>query len=125
MWALWRWLSGKPQRHALLVTGTPAGKLPTSPPNAPPEALGLERIESRSHPGRYYYRNQMPPPLLEYPCVKGDGLFTYHVFGASHYQQKLEEIAGGRREAAIYFRVNAVLSSEPDNLTIRMRSKYR
>src|SRR6185437_12901080 len=53
--------------------------------------------------------------LLDYPYIKGDGLFTYHVFGASHYQQQLERIAGGRREAAVYFRVNAVLSSEPDN----------
>jgi hypothetical protein len=88
-----------------------AGKLPS----APPEGLGLERIESRSHPGRYYYRNSIPPPLPNYPCIKGDGLFTYHVVGTSHYQQQLGRIAGGRREAAVYFRVNAVLSSEPDN----------
>ncbi len=117
MWGLWRWLSAKRPRHADTPPMTPsrAGMPTTDPPNVSPEALGLQRIESHSHPGRYYYRNPMPPPLPDYPCIKGDGLFTYHVFGASHYQQQLERITGGRREAAVYFRVNAVLSSEPDN----------
>ncbi|MGH6799684.1 MAG: hypothetical protein ACREDI_15035, partial [Roseiarcus sp.] len=51
----------------------------------------------------------------DYPCIRGDALFTYHVIGTSHYQEQLERIAGGRREVAVYFRVNAVLSSESDN----------
>ena len=115
MWAIWRWLSAREPRPASPVTSPSKGTLTTNTPHMPPEALGLRRIESRSHPGSYYYRNSIPPPLPDYPCIKGDALFTYHVFGASHYQQQLERIAGGRREAAVYLRVNAVLSSEPDN----------
>jgi hypothetical protein len=119
MWALLRWLSAKPPRlthaDAPATTASRAGTLTTDPPNVPPEDLGLQRIESRGHPDRYYYRNPIPPPLPDYPCIKGDGLFTYHIFGASLYQQQLERIAGGRREVAVYFRVNAVLSSEPEN----------
>lgn len=57
----------------------------------------------------------MPPPLPGYPRINGDGLFTYDVFGESHYQQQLGRIAGGRREAAVYVRVNALLSSEPNH----------
>lgn len=97
MWALWRWLSATRPRDAQAppITASQAATLTAALPKIPPETLGLERMESRSHPGSYYYRNQMPPPLPDYPCIKGDGLFAYHVFGASHYQQQLERIAGG------------------------------
>ncbi len=33
----------------------------------------------------------------------------------SYYQETLEKVVGGRRDAAVYFRVPAVLSSEPEN----------
>ena len=75
----------------------------------------LNRIENRSHPSRYYYRNDMPPPLQGYPFVRGDALFTFEVVGESHHQEALARIVGGRREAPIYFRVMAVLTPEPDN----------
>jgi hypothetical protein len=84
-------------------------------PPLPAATLGLQRIESRSHPGLYSYRNALPSPLPGYPDILGDGLFTYEVAGASFYQEALERIVGGRREAPVYFRVMAVLSSEADN----------
>jgi hypothetical protein len=71
--------------------------------------------ESRSHPGKFYYRNAIPNPQPGLPSIKGDAFFTYEVVGESHYQEALERIVGGRRSAAVYFRVIAVLSSEPDN----------
>ncbi len=117
MWAFWRWF--KPQQARPPIAPAPARTIGDSErrsaPTVRPESLGLERIESRSHPGRYYYRNAIPAPLPGYPCIHGDAFFTYEVAGASYYQETLEKIVGGRRSESVYFRVMAVLSSEPEN----------
>jgi len=100
--------------------------VPASQRAGPPQALrqqassrdtkGLTRIESRSHPGSYYYSNAMPTWLPDCPEIKGDGTsFAYEVAGASHYQEILERIVGGRRDASIYCRMIAILTPEPDN----------
>ena len=116
MWFLLRWLKfPKPRSRASDAPPAHGVRQSFSAPTLPPASLGLERIESRSHPGLYSYRNALPPPLPGYPDIRGDGLFTYEVAGVSFYQEALEKIVGGRREAPVYFRVVAVLSSEPDN----------
>jgi hypothetical protein len=80
--------------------------------------MGLERIESRSEPGRYYYRNPPPTPLPDYPCLRGDGLYTYEVEGTLSYGATLERLVGGRREEPVYFRAMAILALEPDATTV-------
>ncbi len=90
---------------------------------APPELknlvplreMGLERVESRSRPGRFYYRNNMPDRLPDLPILKSDGLFGYRINSAVYYQAELAVISGGRRDAAIYYRVSCILRPEPDN----------
>jgi len=121
MWAFWRWFNPQKTRLAIAHPRAPdptqiiGANEPRPAPAIPPEALGLERLESRSHPGRYYYRNAIPNPLPGLPSIKGDAFFSYDLAGESHYQEALERIVGGHRSAAVYFRVIAVLSSEPDN----------
>lgn len=95
---------------------------PAAPPRIPraevyfPETRGLTRIESRSRPGRWYYSNPMPTWLPDCADIRGDGLsFAYQVAGTSHYQEILEQMIGGRRDASIYCRVIAILAPEPDN----------
>ena len=121
MRAIWRWFKPEKARPAVAPAEMPdpvriiATNERRPVPSEPPESAGLERIESRSHPGKYYYRNKIPDPRPGYPSIKGDALFAYEVVGESHYQEALERIVGGRRSAAVYFRVIAVLSSEPEN----------
>ncbi|MGD0187990.1 MAG: hypothetical protein ABSC25_22460, partial [Roseiarcus sp.] len=121
MWPFSRWFKPQQARPPIAPPQAPApapiirASERRSAPAVPPEALGLERIESRSHPGRYYYRNAIPPPLPGLPCIHGDAFFTYEVAGASYYQETLERIVGGRRSASVYFRAIAVLASEPEN----------
>ncbi len=121
MWPFSRWFKPQQARPPIAPPQAPAsartiGEGVRRPaPAVPPEALGLERIESRSRPGRYYYRNAIPPPLPGLPCIHGDAFFTYEVAGASYYQETLERIVGGRRSASVYFRAIAVLVAEPEN----------
>lgn len=77
--------------------------------------LGLRREESRSRSGQHYYRNPLPDWLPNYPIVRGDSFFSLEVAGSSFYQDALKLIVGGRRDASVYFRTIALLSSEPDN----------
>lgn len=116
MWTFLRWFKPKvpPTVAESAPLYAPVSEVEDDLP-VPAEAVGLERLKSRSHPSSYYYRNEMPAPLPDLPLIMGDGLFTYHLAGAAHYQDTLERIVGGRREASVYFRVNAVLSSEPDD----------
>ena len=121
MWAFWRWFKPEKPRPAIAPARLPdpvrviATDERRPVPAEPPDSAGLERIESRGHPGRYYYRNAIPNPLPGLPSIKGDAFFSYELAGESHYQEALERIVGGRRSAAVYFRVIAVLSSEPNN----------
>ena len=103
-----------------------AGFQPAAPSAAPPQTFpeqvhsretnGLARIESRAHPGRYYYSNPMPAWLADLPDIRGDGIsFAYEIAGASRYQNILETIVGGKREESVYFRAIAILSLEPEN----------
>lgn len=81
----------------------------------PASALGLKRHETRSRPGSYYYKNELPPPLPGIPQIRSRGMFVYRVQSAFHYQNDLEIIVGGRREATVVFRTNCILRSEPEN----------
>ena len=92
------------------------------PPRARPVDVSIEpsssltQVESRSHPGTYYYKNPMPPWLPDLPDIRGDGLsFEYEIAGVSHNQSVLNAIVGGRQDATVYFRAIAVLSTEPEN----------
>jgi hypothetical protein len=114
-----RLIGVKPEERA---TGfQPAAPSAAPPPTIPErvpsrETNGLSRIESRDHPGRYYYSNPMPAWLAELPKIRGDGFsFAYEIAGASHYQTVIETIVGGKREASVYFRVIAIISLEPEN----------
>ena len=111
MWAFWRWFKADKGRPTVALGASERRPVAVEPP----ESVGLQRLESRSHPGHFYYRNQMPAASRAYPCVHDNSLFTYEAVGESHYQDALERIVGGRRNEAVYFRAIAVLSSEPDN----------
>jgi hypothetical protein len=84
-----------------------------TPPSAP-DSAGFARMISRSS-GRAYYRNEIPPPLPDYPSLRGDAFFTYEITGWMHHQEALEKIVGGRRDAAIFCRINALVAPEPEN----------
>ncbi len=118
---LWQWLrQGAGQGKELLQGGDKPlrGDNPcvvgheksgvSEPPSLTPQP-------SRSSSGRHYYRNSMPAWLADHPIIGGDSFFTFEVAGASFYQDALEMIVGGRKDASVYFRTIALLSSEPDN----------
>jgi len=84
---------------------------------AEPAALGAATpIEPhKGRDGRIYYRNEIPAGLADYPSVFGRAFYDLDVAGALHHQVELDEIVGGRRDAPVYFRTNALVYCEPDN----------
>ena len=80
----------------------------------PPKLLGLERRLSKN--GRPYYRNAIPPALSTYSQLKGNGLYSYSVAGCLHHQSALDSATFGRRNLPVYFRCNALLYPEVDNI---------
>ena len=70
----------------------------------PADPFGYELVESRSHPGNYFYRNPLPAPLPNIPRIEQSGVFAYEAKSAFHYQDELVAIAGERRVAPIFFR---------------------
>ncbi|MCI4678869.1 HIRAN domain-containing protein [Rhodoblastus acidophilus] len=79
------------------------------------DAYGYQKVSSRSRPWSFYYRNALPAPIPDVPKIRGDGLFTYRVPSAAHYQSELEAVAGGQRDAKIIFRTNCLLCPDPEN----------
>jgi hypothetical protein len=82
-----------------------------------PAALGppTPLLKRQSNEGHAYWRNEIPPPLAEYPLLSGPGLYELAIAGCSHRQIELDQIAGGRRDAPVFFRTNALVYAEPDN----------
>ena len=118
---LWRWLTRDKTQQAVALPGVPDQRIAIDVPEARhvqielQDTKALTRVESRSNPGRYSYRNAMPALLPEYPYIWDRGLFTFQIVGELHYQEALEKIVGGRRDASVYCRVIAILSPEPEN----------
>jgi hypothetical protein len=79
-----------------------------------PDGTPLRRHVSRE--GRPYYRNEIPPPLPGYVQIRGRASFELRVAGSLHYQADLDAIAGGRRDAPVYFRTNATVFAEDGNV---------
>ena len=87
----------------------PRGEEPAA--EGPPTALARRE----SHAGRAYYRNDIPPPLADYPRLRGPALFDYEIAGCGRRQIELDQLAGGRRDAPVFFRTNALVYAEPQN----------
>ena len=75
----------------------------------------LQRIESRGGQGGHYYKNTLPSWIPKIPAIWGDSIFNTNAVGTSYYQEALERIVGGRRDASVYCTVIAMLSKESNN----------
>jgi hypothetical protein len=93
----------------------PRRALPPPPIATTDWGAPLERHESRSRSGEYYYRNATPLAFSALPYVKDRGLFEYVAHGAAYHTEALERLAGGWREASVYFHSACLLRPEPDN----------
>ena len=103
--------------HRALVAVRDQARAGPPPRGHEPVALGpptpLVRMASRQ--GRAYYRNVIPPGFAEYPQLYGPAVYDFAIVGHLHHQIELDVIAGGRRDAPVYFRTNALVYAEPDN----------
>ena len=87
---------------------------PLLPADAPPAALDCEAHVSQK--GNRYYRNEIPPPLPEYPQLAGGGgFYDYELHGEDHHVAEISAIVGGPYDGAIYFRTNVLVAPEPAN----------
>jgi hypothetical protein len=68
-----------------------------------------------SKQGRPYYRNCVDAPPDGYRRLRAWGLGGAETRGWRYYQDHLDQIAGGRKDAPVYFRTFALIRAEPEN----------
>ena len=82
---------------------------------APPASMGFA-IHVAARSGHRYYRNDIPPPLADYPALKGaDSFYRYEIHGEAHHSAEIQAFVGGPYDAPIYYHTNALIAREPDN----------
>ena len=79
------------------------------------EKAGFVRRAAKGS-GKFYYRNDIPPPLPDYPLLRPGALFDCQIRGTVHHSAEIEAAIGLRLDAPVYFHTHALIAPEPGNV---------